>query len=88
MRTGVTITWKTSAAVLLSGAAHTAKLFVATLAFTAAYVGFAAHDTPSATARGEQTVTLSARATPVTGPITGPGDERASGGITPAPPAR
>ncbi|MEV0149014.1 MULTISPECIES: hypothetical protein [unclassified Nonomuraea] len=75
---------KTSAAVLLSGAAHTAKLFVATLAFTAAYVGFAAHDTPSTAARGEQTVTLSARAIPITGPI----DERASGGITPAPPAR
>ncbi|MBN6058247.1 hypothetical protein JYK22_40365, partial [Nonomuraea sp. RK-328] len=61
-----------STAVLVSGTANTAKLFVAAFAFTAAYVGFSAYDTASSTPRDEQTVTLSAREMPMTVPMTTP----------------
>ncbi|MFD1536715.1 hypothetical protein [Nonomuraea guangzhouensis] len=55
-----------SSAVLVSGTANTAKLFVAALAFTGAYVGFSAYDTASSAPRPTQTVTLSARELPIT----------------------
>ncbi|MFG1686927.1 hypothetical protein ACGFNP_42655 [Nonomuraea sp. NPDC049269] len=55
-----------SSAVLVSGMANTAKLFVAALAFTGAYVGFSAYDTASSAPRPAQTVTLSARELPIT----------------------
>ena len=55
-----------STAVLVSGTASTAKLFVAALAFTGAYVGFSAYDTANSAPRPAQTVTLSARELPIT----------------------
>ena len=55
-----------SSAVLVSGTANTAKLFVAALAFTGAYVGFSAYDTAGSASRPTQTVTLSARELPIT----------------------
>jgi hypothetical protein len=55
-----------SATVLVSGTANTAKLFVAALAFTGAYVGFSAYDTANSAPQPTQTVTLSARELPVT----------------------
>ncbi|MEV0346903.1 hypothetical protein AB0H88_14135 [Nonomuraea sp. NPDC050680] len=59
-----------STAVLASGTASTAKLFVAALAFTGAYVGFSAYDTANSAPRPAQTVTLSARELPITYPAT------------------
>ncbi|MGW0805634.1 hypothetical protein [Nonomuraea sp. NPDC002799] len=60
-----------SAAVLASGTANAAKLFVAALAFTSAYVGLSAYSNAGSTAaqaqtRPAQTITLSAREVPVT----------------------
>ncbi|MEU4225673.1 hypothetical protein AB0F17_15375 [Nonomuraea sp. NPDC026600] len=55
-----------SSAVLVSGTANTAKLFVAALAFTGAYVGFSAYGTASSAPRPTQTVTLSSRELPIT----------------------
>jgi hypothetical protein len=55
-----------SSAVLVSGTANTAKLFVAALAFTGAYVGFSAYGTANSAPRPAQTVTLSARDLPIT----------------------
>ncbi|MGP3960074.1 hypothetical protein ACTWPT_29115 [Nonomuraea sp. 3N208] len=55
-----------SAAVLASGTANAAKLFVAALAFTSAYVGFAAYSSASSTPEPARTVTLSAREVPIT----------------------
>ncbi|WP_162794796.1 hypothetical protein [Nonomuraea lactucae] len=54
-----------STAVLATGSANTAKLFVAALAFTGAYVGFSAYDTASSAPRPTQTISLSAREVPV-----------------------
>jgi hypothetical protein len=59
-----------STAVLASGTASTAKLFVAALAFTGAYVGFSAYDTAASAPDPAQTVTLSARELPITSPTT------------------
>jgi len=55
-----------STAVLVSGTASTAKLFVAALAFTGAYVGFSAYGTANSAPRPAQTVILSARELPIT----------------------
>ncbi|GAA2848632.1 hypothetical protein [Nonomuraea rubra] len=57
-----------SAAVLTSGTANAAKLFVAALAFTSAYVGFSAYSNASSTPQPATPVTLSARELPVTAP--------------------
>ncbi|WP_219468395.1 hypothetical protein [Nonomuraea rhizosphaerae] len=62
---------KRSTTVLVSGTASTAKLFVAALAFTGAYVGFSAYDTANSTPRPARTVTLSAHELPITSPVTG-----------------
>ncbi|MEU8245950.1 hypothetical protein [Nonomuraea sp. NPDC048916] len=59
-----------STAILATGSASTAKLFVAALAFTGAYVGFSAYDTANSAPQPTQTVTLSARAMPITTPAT------------------
>jgi hypothetical protein len=55
-----------SAVVLATGTANAAKLFVAALAFTSAYVGFSAYDSAGSAAEPVQTVTLSARELPIT----------------------
>nr|SBP00173.1 hypothetical protein BN4615_P9689 [Nonomuraea gerenzanensis] len=58
-----------SAAVLTSGTANAAKLFVAALAFTSAYVGFTAYSNAGTTIAEPATqVTLSARELPITAP--------------------
>ena len=57
-----------SAAVLITGTASTAKLFVAALAFTAAYAGLSAYDTANSAPKSAQTVTLSARELPIISP--------------------
>ncbi|NUT38527.1 MAG: hypothetical protein HOV86_00955 [Thermoactinospora sp.] len=61
-----------SAAVLATGTAHTAKLFVTALVFTGAYVGFSAYDT--ANSAPTQTLSLASQtaevATPVATPVT------------------
>ncbi|MFB4267316.1 hypothetical protein [Nonomuraea sp. GTA35] len=57
-----------SAAVLTSGTATAAKLFVAALAFTSAYVGLSAYSNASSTPEPATQVTLSARELPVTAP--------------------
>ncbi|GAA2267881.1 hypothetical protein GCM10010149_05660 [Nonomuraea roseoviolacea subsp. roseoviolacea] len=75
-----------STAVLVSGTANTAKLFVAAFAFTAAYVGFSAYDTASSAPRDEHTVTLSARETPVTTPMTSPMTTPIGSSVSPAAP--
>ncbi|TMR94826.1 hypothetical protein [Nonomuraea basaltis] len=54
-----------SAAVLASGTANAAKLFVAALAFTSAYVGFAAYGNASSVPEPARSVTLSARELPI-----------------------
>lgn len=54
-----------SAAVLTSGSANAAKLFVAALAFTSAYVGFSAHSAAGGPPAAVKTITLSAREVPV-----------------------
>ncbi|MFB4276972.1 MULTISPECIES: hypothetical protein [unclassified Nonomuraea] len=56
-----------SAAVLASGTANAAKLFVAALAFTSAYVGFSAYSNASS-APGPTPITLSAREVPIAAP--------------------
>ncbi|MEU6711573.1 hypothetical protein ABZ897_08830 [Nonomuraea sp. NPDC046802] len=56
----------TSTAALATGTANAAKLFVAALAFTSAYVGFSAYGNASSAARPVRSVTLSAREVPVT----------------------
>ncbi|MBF8185929.1 hypothetical protein ITP53_09255 [Nonomuraea sp. K274] len=62
-----------SAAVLTSGTANAARLFVAALAFTSAYVGFSAYNNAgSAAAEPPRTVTLAARDLPITEQITEP----------------
>ncbi|NRQ36789.1 hypothetical protein HII36_33870 [Nonomuraea sp. NN258] len=69
-----------SAAVLASGTANAAKLFVGALAFTSAYVGFSAYGNAGSaqeahTAAAQQpvrTVTLSAREMPITVPVERP----------------
>ncbi|NUW36522.1 hypothetical protein HTZ77_34715 [Nonomuraea sp. SMC257] len=71
-----------STAVLVSGTANTAKLFVAACAFTAAYVGFSAYDTASSAPRDEHTVTLSAREMPMTTPIASSVSPAAPGAVT------
>lgn len=53
-------------AVLTTGTTTTAKLFVAALAFTGAYVGFSAYDTANSAPAPTQTLTLAAQAMPVT----------------------
>lgn len=58
-----------SATLLATGSASTAKLFVAALAFTAAYVGVSAYGTANSAPSHAQTVTLSARELPITGPV-------------------
>ncbi|MFG1706423.1 hypothetical protein ACFLIM_24815 [Nonomuraea sp. M3C6] len=57
-----------SAAVLASGTANAAKLFVAALAFTSAYVGFSAYSNASSATEPTGTITLSAREVPITAP--------------------
>lgn len=57
-----------STAALATGTANTAKLFVAALAFTAAYVGVSAYDTAASAPATAKSITLSARTTPVTAP--------------------
>lgn len=59
-----------STAMLTTGSANTAKLFVAALAFTGAYVGVSAYDTANSAPRPAQTITLSARTAPLTTPAT------------------
>ncbi|MFG6197162.1 hypothetical protein [Nonomuraea sp. JJY05] len=54
-----------SAAVLASGTANAAKLFVAALAFTSAYIGFSAYSAAGDTPAAVTTITLSAREVPV-----------------------
>ncbi|MEV0589163.1 hypothetical protein [Nonomuraea sp. NPDC050310] len=54
-----------TATVLATGTAHTAKLFVAALAFTGAYVGFSAYDTANSAPK-PQPVALVAQAVQVT----------------------
>lgn len=67
-----------TAAVLASGTANAARLFVAALAFTSAYVGFSAYSNassatePAATEPAATAVTLSAREAPVTEELTIP----------------
>ncbi|MEW9551275.1 hypothetical protein [Nonomuraea sp. NPDC050783] len=61
-----------SAAVLAAGTANAAKLFVAALAFTSAYVGLSAYGNAGSATGPEHTVTLSAREVPVARPLTGP----------------
>ncbi|MGW4793761.1 hypothetical protein ACWEPC_15305 [Nonomuraea sp. NPDC004297] len=61
----------TSAAVLASGTATAAKLFVAALAFTSAYVGLSAYGHAGTTAPPATTITLSARELPVSTPAAG-----------------
>ncbi|MCK2212492.1 hypothetical protein MF672_001560 [Actinomadura sp. ATCC 31491] len=62
-----------SAAVLASGTANAAKLFVAALAFTSAYVGLSAYDSAGpAAAAPTRTVTLSAREVPISRPLAQP----------------
>ncbi|WP_146104140.1 hypothetical protein [Nonomuraea solani] len=58
-----------SAAVLASGTASAAKLFVAALAFTSAYVGFSAYSNASSATEPTRPVTLSARELPITVPV-------------------
>ncbi|TYB67726.1 hypothetical protein FXF51_13170 [Nonomuraea sp. PA05] len=57
-----------SAAVLTSGTANAARLFVAALAFTSAYVGFSAYSNASSATEPAAQVILSARELPVTAP--------------------
>ncbi|NJP90493.1 hypothetical protein HCN51_13690 [Nonomuraea sp. FMUSA5-5] len=58
-----------SAAVLTSGTASAARIFVAALAFTSAYVGFSAYSNASSAPEPPAArVTLSARELPVTAP--------------------
>ncbi|TDC09949.1 hypothetical protein E1267_05840 [Nonomuraea longispora] len=57
-----------SAAALASGTANTAKLFVAALAFTSAYVGFSAYHSANSATQPVTTITLSARETPISAP--------------------
>ncbi|WP_431928901.1 hypothetical protein [Nonomuraea jabiensis] len=54
-----------SAAVLASGTANAAKLFVAALAFTSAYLGFSAYSAADDAPAAVTTITLSAREMPV-----------------------
>ena len=58
-----------SATVLAAGSANTAKLFVAALAFTGAYVGVSAYGTANSAPAHSQTVTLSSRELPITTPV-------------------
>ncbi|MFC4122684.1 hypothetical protein [Nonomuraea zeae] len=58
-----------SAAVLASGTANAAKLFVAALAFTSAYVGLSAYGNASSATEPAHTITLAARELPVTAPV-------------------
>jgi hypothetical protein len=58
----------TGATVLASGTANAAKLFVAALAFTSAYVGFSAYSSAGSASEPVRTVTLSARELPITAP--------------------
>ncbi|NUR84871.1 MAG: hypothetical protein HOY71_12370 [Nonomuraea sp.] len=58
-----------SATALAAGSANTAKLFVAALAFTGAYVGVSAYGTANSTPAHSETVTLSARELPITSPV-------------------
>ncbi|MEV0615235.1 hypothetical protein AB0I81_18070 [Nonomuraea sp. NPDC050404] len=60
-----------SAAVLASGTANAAKLFVAALAFTSAYVGLTAYSNAGTATGPARTVTLAARELPVTAPAGG-----------------
>ena len=58
-----------SAAVLASGTTNAAKLFIAALAFTSAYVGFSAYSSAGSAAVSSgpaTTITLAAREVPVT----------------------
>ncbi|GAA4912171.1 hypothetical protein HD597_012258 [Nonomuraea thailandensis] len=57
-----------SAAVLTSGTTTAAKLFVAALAFTSAYVGLSAYSNASSTPEPTTQVTLSARELPISAP--------------------
>lgn len=62
-----------SAAVLASGTANAAKLFVAALAFTSAYVGFSAFSTADSVAEPVTKLTLSSREVPITEQLASPG---------------
>jgi hypothetical protein len=57
----------TTSAAVLTGTAGTARMFVAALAFTSAYVGFSAYGAATSDTRPEQ-IALSSRALPVTVP--------------------
>ncbi|WP_188191845.1 hypothetical protein [Nonomuraea sp. SYSU D8015] len=63
-----------SAAVLASGTANAAKLFVAALAFTSAYVGFSAYSNASSATEPTRTVTLSAQEVPITEEMAAPAE--------------
>ncbi|MEV6033713.1 hypothetical protein AB0L65_21335 [Nonomuraea sp. NPDC052116] len=54
-----------SAAVLASGTTNAAKLIVAALAFTSAYIGFSAYSAADGAPAAVTTITLSAREVPV-----------------------
>jgi hypothetical protein len=66
------MTTSRSAAVLATGTANAAKLFVAALVFTSAYVGFSAYSSASSTPAPARTVVLSAREVPVAERLTEP----------------
>ncbi|MEV4288531.1 hypothetical protein AB0K40_23735 [Nonomuraea bangladeshensis] len=58
-----------SRAALAGGTANAARLFVAALAFTSAYVGLSAYGNARSAAAPVQTVTLSAREMPIARPL-------------------
>ncbi|MGW2149136.1 hypothetical protein ACWCOT_32885 [Nonomuraea bangladeshensis] len=58
-----------SRAALAGGTANAARLFVAALAFTSAYVGLSAYGNARSAAAPVQTVTLSARGMPIARPL-------------------
>lgn len=57
---------KRSAAALTAGSANAAKLFVAALAVTGAYLGVSAYDTASSAQQPVRTINLQAREVPIT----------------------
>ncbi|MEV0387837.1 hypothetical protein [Nonomuraea sp. NPDC050643] len=71
-----------STAVLASGTANAAKLFVAALAFTSAYVGFSAYSNASSAAQADSPITLSARELPITAPAQAPAAPARAGEVT------
>lgn len=61
-----------STQAMYAGTANAAKLFVAALAFTGAYLGFSAYDTASSAPGQQQAITLRAREMPITAETAAP----------------